>query len=316
MVAQSDNQKTHRKSRLHRSDGFWAESAGQSTALAGGDDGDGVVRIEDTHEAIIAAETFAAVQRKVEYRSRAGKSRVKDNSYALSGIARCGHCGGKMYGSYNKGSDRRFYMCRNGKVGQGCSSYSIPSDAIEQFMIDLVCDQILSDANLERQRADIIAVAKKRKPRRSTAAKSIKVALAKLEANIKKGTERLLLIDDDAAQDASLLLTEWREERASLKSRLDAAGHSEGVRPLTPEEKAARVFDAGMALRKNLKKADPARLRYVFGEMFSEVRLWWVRRVPGRQSTGKQKRYRFSEGLAVFATSTLLAPPSELTTSA
>ena len=97
---------------------------------------------------------------------------------------------------------------------------------------------------------------------------------------------------------------------AGKPQRLDAAGHSEGVRPLTPEEKAARVFDAGMALRKNLKKADPARLRYVFGEVFSEVRLWWVRRVPGRNSTGKQNRYLFSKGLAILnARTSAVSPP-------
>ncbi|MCH8045533.1 MAG: hypothetical protein IID44_17625, partial [Planctomycetes bacterium] len=121
---------------------------------------------------------------------------------------------------------------------------------------------------------------------------------------------RLLLIDDDAAQDASLLLTEWREERTSLKAQLDAAGHSEGVRPLTPEAQADLIIGALLALRENLKKADPARLRYVFGELFSEVSLWWVRRVPGRNSTGKQNRYLFSKGLAILnARTSAVSPP-------
>ena len=174
---------------------------------------EGVVRCENTHQAIIEAETFDAVQRKIA--SRRGPSRVRNNSYALSGVLACGHCGGKLYGRYDKGLDRRYYSCKSSQFGR-CRSYCIPADAIEKFLIWMVCDQILSDTNLERQRADILAEAKKRKPRRSTAAKAIKGSLAKLQAKIKKGMERLLLIDDDAAQDASLLLTEWREERASL----------------------------------------------------------------------------------------------------
>ena len=45
---------------------------------------------------------------------------------------------------------------------------------------------------------------------------------------------------------------------------------------------------------------DPARLRYVFGQIFSEVRLWWTPRTPGRRSSGKVQRYRFSRDIAIL----------------
>ena len=198
------------------------------------------------------------------------------------------------------------YRCNSGS-NKGCANYSMPADAVEKFAIRLVCEQILTDDNLDRIRANSIAEAKKRKPRRSTAAKSIKVALAKLEAKIKKGTERLLLVDDDAAQDASLLLAEWREERASLREQLAATGHSDGVKPLKPEQQAERVIMALLALREGLDSADPARLRYVFREIFTEIRLWWTVRDPSQQSTGKRTRYRFTEGMALLAQDDILA---------
>lgn len=157
-------------------------------------------------------------------------------------------------------------------------------------------DEILSDDNLDRIRADIVATLKKHKPRRASADKSIKAALAKLEAKIRKGTERLLLIDDDSAQDASLLLAGWRKERASLKTQLDVAGRSDGVSALKPEQQADRNINALLALREGLKSADPARLRYVFRELFTEIRLWWKIRQPSLASTGKRTRNRFIEG--------------------
>ena len=258
----------------------------------------GVVRCDNTHEAIIDTKTFATVQRKMAGRRLIRT--IRNSGYPLAGLLRCGHCGGKLVGSIDRRRNMRRYRCAQGNKGWGCLTGSIPAEMLEGFLIGAVQEQILSDDHLERLRAEILATAKKRQPTRSTEAKSIKAKLAKLEAKIRKGTERLLLIDDDHAPDASRMLDEWREARVSLKSQLSGKGNGGDVRPLTPEAKAARAIDKLLALRKGIDKADCARLRYVFGKVFSEVRLLWEVRAPTKKSRGRQKRYRFSKGMAIL----------------
>lgn len=60
------------------------------------------VRTEATHEPIIDKATFQAVQERMEQKRKIG-GRAQHSDYLLSGLLRCGHCGGAMIGNTNKG---------------------------------------------------------------------------------------------------------------------------------------------------------------------------------------------------------------------
>src|SRR5690606_15358442 len=95
--------------------------------------------VRDNHEPLIDKATFDAVQAKLKERSivRGGPNR----KYMLSGILRCGHCGGLLVGS--AGSPGRsklnraytYYKCRRARNSGTCKNYAVRIDVIESEMI-------------------------------------------------------------------------------------------------------------------------------------------------------------------------------------
>jgi aspartyl-tRNA synthetase len=47
--------------------------------------------------------------------------------------------------------------------------------------------------------------------------KTLRQQLSELEKKISKGTERLLLLDEENLADATVLLNQWRQQRAELE---------------------------------------------------------------------------------------------------
>lgn len=95
--------------------------------------------VRDNHEPLIDKATFDAVQAKLKERSivRGGPNR----KHMLSGILRCGHCGGLLIGSIGShGRTKRnpryvYYKCRRASASGTCKSYAVRADLIEPEMI-------------------------------------------------------------------------------------------------------------------------------------------------------------------------------------
>lgn len=75
-------------------------------------DGDGNV-VMGNWEPIISLEERAAVLAMLERRTRRG---VKEGTWLLSDLLRCGVCGGKLYGQRAEPEDRSSYACNSGKT--------------------------------------------------------------------------------------------------------------------------------------------------------------------------------------------------------
>jgi len=94
------------------------------------------------HEPIISEETFYEAQRVLS--SKGKPSRAK-RTYLLSGLIRCGKCGGPMYGythvknsgKASKGKPYTYYRCHNymSKGEAVCSGLSVPTKLVEDAVI-------------------------------------------------------------------------------------------------------------------------------------------------------------------------------------
>ena len=77
--------------------------------------------------------------------------------YLLSGLVRCGRCGGKMVTSYERDRRRR-YFCRSGADFGGCGRMAITAPGLEELITDAVLYRLdssdLADALAGTQRAD------------------------------------------------------------------------------------------------------------------------------------------------------------------
>jgi DNA invertase Pin-like site-specific DNA recombinase len=76
--------------------------------------------------------------------------------YLLSGLLRCGHCGGKLYSS-SRGTTRR-YVCQSGPDHQGCGRLTIVAAPVEEWISEAILLRLdtpaLADAMAGRAAAD------------------------------------------------------------------------------------------------------------------------------------------------------------------
>ncbi len=87
-----------------------------------------LVEIPGFFPAILSPEEWQRLRERQRIRGESPKGRAHASEYLLSGIAKCGHCGGPMVGkagySY-KGKQYRNYYCSNATKSKGlCSTYN------------------------------------------------------------------------------------------------------------------------------------------------------------------------------------------------
>lgn len=107
-------------------------------------------RVENTHEAIIPEADFLNVQELLRMDTRTGNAQEK--VYHLSGIVRCGDCGGNMVRKTVPSGNKKFvyYVCGNHKADKTiCSSHSINAENLEESVLLLLNKQIESVTDLD-----------------------------------------------------------------------------------------------------------------------------------------------------------------------
>ena len=87
-----------------------------------------IVEVPDFFPAILSTEEWQKLRERQRIRGESPRGRAHSSEYLLSGIAKCGHCGGPMVGkagcSY-KGKQYRNYYCSNATKSKGlCSTYN------------------------------------------------------------------------------------------------------------------------------------------------------------------------------------------------
>ena len=234
--------------------------------------GDPIV-VEGIHDVIIDAETFERVQRKQAERSTTGQ-KPRHNRYVLSGVLRCGHCGGTLAGKgYHGKKVPRYYACVTGATRPGaCCRYQIQQGPIEGYVLGVIENRLLADDAIEKIKAAIYRQAKSRNGFKGKTA-GLKAQVEALDKKINKGTENLLLADPSDMAALSGLLNEWRQDRTRLQSELEKAATRPSGR--SQDDMARRAVVELTRLRDHLKTGDPMKVRAVVKAMIREVQLWW-----------------------------------------
>jgi site-specific DNA recombinase len=86
-------------------------------------------------EPLVAPDAFDLVQEAIASRERASRNLNEPESYLLTGLVRCGACGGPMCGKTRRKGGRtyRYYVCNRGCSGGpgGRRSRSVPAEQFE-----------------------------------------------------------------------------------------------------------------------------------------------------------------------------------------
>lgn len=238
--------------------------------------------VRDNHEPLIDQATFDAVQAKLKERSivRGGPTR----KHMLSGILRCGHCGGILVGSAGSpGSAKRekpyvYYKCKRARVSGTCENYAVRADFIEPEMVACFRSAWRTDAGRKALRKALASLAAETLRTRPERRDSLLAQTVKLEQQIAKGTQNLLLLAPADIPAASALLAEWRQQRDALQSELDHANENQPV-----------TFDADAVLaeldelEQHLTGDSATLAKTAFQRVFEKVSLYWETVSPRRR---------------------------------
>ncbi len=120
---------------------------------AGNEDPD-TVRVDNFYPPILTDEEWARLQDRLTLRSNVNsKGRAFTSSYTLSGMARCGHCGGPMTGKTSnvRNYTYRKYYCSNAQRSRAkCAYYNGHSaDTLEKLVMDTLDKYVDRDITLE-----------------------------------------------------------------------------------------------------------------------------------------------------------------------
>ena len=101
---------------------------------------------------IVGDELFHAAKERLHHNSISSTpSRVINGPTLLAGIAHCGKCGSSMRIATGKGGRYRYYKCKARLKSEGkvCDSCLAPAQKLDDLVVNLLCDAVLSPEHLQ-----------------------------------------------------------------------------------------------------------------------------------------------------------------------
>lgn len=181
------------------------------------------VIIKNTHRPIISEELFDGVQKLIEERQpKNTPARVTASQYLLSGLMRCGKCGG-AYGVTGYGRKRKYayYNCINysKKEKRVCPGRRLRADELDREIIDRVRKLVFSNENMRKLVDDINAATKSLRIDYSRRITELKKKATDLQLRVRRQYEAI----ESGKIDLSLVaerLKELKIQRDSLQEEI------------------------------------------------------------------------------------------------
>ncbi|CAG4883405.1 conserved protein of unknown function [Georgfuchsia toluolica] len=207
--------------------------------------------------AIIDAATFEQVRAKRESRAPDKASpRILSSTTLLTGLLKCGVCGGSLTLATGKGGRYKYYKCtsRQNKGNHACASGNLPMEKLDDLVLCQLADKVFAPTRLQ---AMMTALRKRMKTSKDNQQERIN----QLNRQLKQTEERQHRLLD-AIETGTIELDEVTQRRAQqLKASREAllielAGtrreHSLPVEHI----KASQIDSFGKALRQRLLSGD------------------------------------------------------------
>lgn len=227
---------------------------------------DGLIIIENAHEAIIEPELYHRVQEIMEERRRL-RPHSRPERYLLSGMVRCHHCGGRMHGVYRK-RDGGAYQCSPSSAltnySPTCPHPVVRSARLEHFVLETIRTRLLEAGAEQTIRQAILKARRKDKTQSSREERQ----LADLRKKIERGTENLALAAAEDFSAISRLLTQWRDQETQLSERIEQRN-----RDLEPLPEALSVIARINDIPSKLTKADKAKLAHAIRQTVASITI-------------------------------------------
>lgn len=182
------------------------------------------------HQAIIPKKLFADAQEVLHAISR--KPTRASHSYLLSGLLRCGRCGGGMYGytmTKKSGKEYSYYKCHNfsSKGPSVCTGNTVRAKDLEDFIVKTLT-KLSDDRPFLQDKEEMLAIMKEEmKPHKGKGnLERLKREEREIDARIETLLQKLesgLIDDSDFKRRYDAAKAQLRENRLAQEKALDSA---------------------------------------------------------------------------------------------
>ncbi|GGM00385.1 resolvase [Pseudooceanicola nanhaiensis] len=190
-----------------------------------GRDVEEIIRVEVPHLRIVDEELWQAVKARQDGQrrtlSKGAPSTLRRKRYLLSGLVRCGRCGGNMTVA-GSGKSRAYY-CANAKEKGPSVCRGMPGlriDRLQPLVLSGLRDELMTPEAVERFRSQFLDRVAEARKERDTEQASLRRAIAQEQKAI-DGALRAIR-DDMATKSVYAMLGEAEEKKEALKAELAA----------------------------------------------------------------------------------------------
>lgn len=253
-------------------------------------DKDGAIVIPGHHEPLISQETYEVALDLLQKRGKKSRGRYTTRAHPLSGRVTCVACGSPMTVTR---FDKRgpVYVCKGYRTGRTCEAYMVLTQRLEAEVLRVLKLVLVPlKRNLKPRLVKLLRQRLGVGP--SPALKRAKREVATLERKIDGGLDRLVLLQDEAAERLAGKIQAWTEEKDQALAELARL-----------EERAKQVADVEVLAEEVVNLVDdlarigpdapPNELRVLFERLVRRVELAFVSVPP---KTGKRMRRKLESG--------------------
>lgn len=175
---------------------------------------------------LVSLDTWERAQERLAKLSVLGKMLKPIGASALSGCVICGHCERSM--SKHERTDKKgvtyaYFTCNSkGQPGSVCKNWSIR----ESELLPLAIETLIKEVDA-RYLSSLQPTPEQEQDNRR-AIDDLKQELEKIDIALKRGSERLLMIDDSLIKEVERTLLEYRQKKEEIENRIHALALSQG----------------------------------------------------------------------------------------
>jgi DNA invertase Pin-like site-specific DNA recombinase/DNA-binding protein H-NS len=187
--------------------------------------------ITQSHAAIIEEHVFMGVKEIMAGRQPGEGGGSPHSNFVFTGLLKCGKCGLTMRSENGKGRNKRYYYynCSTAQKGAGCENRRIPAPDLDQWLINVILDRILTRDRLVETINEIHELTGKWVKDRARRRKELVDRLRETEGRLKNLFNVLELHGKNAPNMADLTerLRELKRQRNDLDLQLVALEEEE-----------------------------------------------------------------------------------------
>ncbi|MCH7686169.1 MAG: recombinase family protein [Planctomycetes bacterium] len=246
--------------------------------------------IPENHPAIIDQQDFDDVQVRLSARKRRTTPHQNGGKFVLTGLLRCGKCGGPMFGTIPRKGQAVQYVCSRDHSTGSCDRNATKQVELLQHVIDTVVDRFTDPDVVSRLRDELHRQVKSTTFK--TNPEAIRRQMETVDTKLSKAKRRLVEVESDMVPIVSDHIRELTSKRDELQDSLQIAQTPTRTRLESIDARVDKAMGLFSQLRETLQRADTVHLRELLVRTIHKVEVWSTPVMRGRRRVFQLERGR------------------------